>query len=367
MGAVGYFVHPVLAIPNVWADRLFLSLLIVSAAFIVREILMHHVHPKLTDRWASYLFRKITLVVFWAVTFYVILTIWVVNITFLPVTLGLLAAGLAVAFQRPIMSILGLFVILVNRPFRVGDRIEVKGLRGETLTRGDVIDIRALYTSVLEVGEWMEGDVWTGRIVTVPNYRFLENEVANSTKEFGYIWDTVTIPITFSSDLRKARLLLIASIEKVVGHLKKPAQEDILAMGQRYYSAMEDTEPKAYITIRESWIELGARYITVPRGRRTIRSRIQQEFLERVRGDPDIILASPQLRVYPFPPETYRAGMRGETVDWGTAGPGEARAPPPEPPGGGWATQFRRVTAREQAGAAGAERRGFESEDEERV
>lgn len=322
---VGYLTRPFGLSPE-WSGRLWLSVAIIAIAFFVREILLRQVHPKLAGSWGRYLFRKITLVLFWGVTFYVVLTLWVFNITWLPVTLGLIAAGLAVAFQRPIMSVLGLFVILINRPFRVGDRIEVKGMRGEVLTRGDVIDIRPLYTTLMEVGEWMGGEVWTGRLVTVPNYRFLENEVANSTKDFGYVWDLATIPITYSSDWRKARIVLIASIEKVVGHLKKDAKTDLQEMARRYLTATEDVEPRAYITIQESWIELSARYLTVPRGRRTIRSRIHQEFLERIRGDPDISLASPQLRVYPFPPESYRAGMRPE--EGATPWEGEAEAAP---------------------------------------
>jgi len=310
-GVLGYLNRP-FSFNDEWARRTWLSLAVLSGIFLARALLVGAITPRIDSPWARYLFRKVTLGVLWVVALFALLQLWILNWAVLPVTLGLLAAGLAVAFQRPIMSILGLFVILVNRPFRIGDRIEIKGIRGgEIIARGDVIDLRALYTSLMEVGEWMGGDVYTGRIMTVPNYRFLENEVANSTKEFGYIWDIVTIPITFSSDWRKARLALIASIEKVVGHMKKPAQAEISQMSQKYVNIAEDVDPRAYITIKESWIELGARYLTVPRGRRTIRSRIQQDFLERIRGDPDICLASPQLRVYNFPPEDYRRGLRG--------------------------------------------------------
>jgi len=61
------------------------------------------------------------------------------------------------------LSIAGWLLILIRRPFGVGDRIEINGIKG------DIIDIRLFQTSLLEIGNWVHADQSTGRIVHFPN------------------------------------------------------------------------------------------------------------------------------------------------------------------------------------------------------
>jgi hypothetical protein len=77
-------------------------------------------------------------------------------------TLGVVGAGVAVALQDLLASIAGAFAITFSRLFAVGDRIQV----GET--RGDVIDIGLLRTTLMETGNWVSRDMYNGRIVHIP-------------------------------------------------------------------------------------------------------------------------------------------------------------------------------------------------------
>jgi small-conductance mechanosensitive channel len=70
---------------------------------------------------------------------------------------GLLGAGVVVALQDMIASIAGWFVISFNSLFKVGDRIQIDQ------TRGDVVDISTLRTTLLETGNWVSGDLFNGR------------------------------------------------------------------------------------------------------------------------------------------------------------------------------------------------------------
>ena len=89
-----------------------------------------------------------------------------------------------------------------RKPFKVGDRIEIDQITG------DVIDIRIFQFSVVEVGNWIDADQSTGRIVQVPNSKVLREALANYQIGFEYIWHEIPVLITFESDWKKAKGLL---------------------------------------------------------------------------------------------------------------------------------------------------------------
>src|ERR1700678_4332384 len=83
--------------------------------------------------------------------------------------LGVVGAGVAVALQDVLASIAGAFSIGFSRLYTVGDRVQI----GDT--RGDVIDIGLLRTTLLEVGSWVGRDLYSGRIVRSANNTVLTN------------------------------------------------------------------------------------------------------------------------------------------------------------------------------------------------
>jgi len=78
--------------------------------------------------------------------------------------------------------------------YRTGDRIQLGGVKG------DVIDIGVFRTMIMECGEWVGSDDHTGRIVRVPAGVVFREPVFNYSAEFPFLWDEITLPITFASD-----------------------------------------------------------------------------------------------------------------------------------------------------------------------
>ncbi|PYV83798.1 MAG: hypothetical protein DMG05_25505 [Acidobacteria bacterium] len=76
---------------------------------------------------------------------------------------GLAGAGLAIALQDPIVSLVAWFLIIGKSGITVGDRVEINNVKG------DVIDVGLLRTAVLEVGNWVSAEQSTGRVVFFPN------------------------------------------------------------------------------------------------------------------------------------------------------------------------------------------------------
>jgi small-conductance mechanosensitive channel len=74
-----------------------------------------------------------------------------------------------------------------------------------------------LYTTILEIDEWVAGDQPTGRLSMIPNSYVLSNITNNYTKDFNFIWDEIAIPILYSSDWRRqGRRSWILSTKKLL-------------------------------------------------------------------------------------------------------------------------------------------------------
>src|SRR6202041_4081363 len=104
--------------------------------------------------------------------------------------LGVVGAGVAVALQDVLASFAGAFSIGFSKLYAVGDRVQI----GET--RGDVIAIGLLRTTLMEVGSWVGRDLYSGRIVRIPNNAVLKNSVFNYSQGFRFIWDQIKVVLS---------------------------------------------------------------------------------------------------------------------------------------------------------------------------
>src|SRR6202051_3614575 len=117
--------------------------------------------------------------------------------------LGVVGAGVAVALQDVLASIAGAFSIGFSRLYAIGDRVQI----GDT--RGDVIDIGLLRTTLMEIGNWVGGDLYSGRIGRIPNSMVLKGSIYNYSQGFGFIWDEIRVLFTTTSDCQLAREMLL--------------------------------------------------------------------------------------------------------------------------------------------------------------
>lgn len=74
----------------------------------------------------------------------------------LTVALGVAGAGIAFALQEVIASFAGWLAIMFGGFYKAGDRVQLGGIKG------DVMDIGVLRTTLMETGEWVDGDLYNG-------------------------------------------------------------------------------------------------------------------------------------------------------------------------------------------------------------
>src|SRR5256712_9244216 len=93
---------------------------------------------------------------------------------------------------------------------KLGDRIEM------SQAGGYVVAITPMNTTLREVGGLLYGDSFTGRYVTIPDSQILKGNVFNATKDTLFIWDQITVSVTYESDHRLAEKLLLESAADIV-------------------------------------------------------------------------------------------------------------------------------------------------------
>ena len=212
----------------------------------------------------------------------------------LGLSIGLVSAALVYVLGEPLLSFVGWMVIVTMRLYKLGDRIEVNN------TRGYVVGITPMNTTVREFSGSLAGDVHTGRYVTIPNSQALRGNVFNATKDTPFVWDQVTVTVPFQSDAKAAEALLLASAEDVVGPMMRDSRARIRSKYEfedlRDYVA---EEPTVLWNIRDAGVDLTLVYFCPVFERAAYRTRIVREILERSGERPDIRLTAPAATAAP--------------------------------------------------------------------
>jgi small-conductance mechanosensitive channel len=216
--------------------------------------------------------------------------VWFQGFDSISTYLGLLSAGLAVALQTPIVNFVGWIFLISRRPFEVGDRIEIDG------NRGDIVDMRIFNFTMMEIGNWVDADQSTGRIIHVPNGKVFTESIANYNKGFDYIWDEIPILLTFESDWKKAKSILERIAQQ--HELDDEAVERVRQAAERYLIFYQKLTPIVYTSVKDSGVLLTIRYLTQPRKRRTTQEKIWESILDAFFAESAIDFAYPTTRFY---------------------------------------------------------------------
>ncbi len=236
-----------------------------------------------------------------------ILFIWIGFGNF-AVFIGILGAGIAFASQEVIGSFAGYLNIVTGNLYHIGDRVRI----GDVV--GDVMDITLLRTTLMEIGEWVKADQYTGRNVSVANRTVFASPVFNYTQHFHFLWDEITIPITYDSNWRRAGELMLEHGREYSSVLLAEAEAELRQMKEHYPLEETVVEPTLYVVMTDNWIEMTLRYVVEARKRRPVQAKLHRELLQHFEDEKEITVASATFEIVGFPP------LRSEP---GTAAPME--------------------------------------------
>jgi len=217
--------------------------------------------------------------------------IWFAGVGSLGTFFGLVGAGLAIALQDPIVDVVAWLFIVVRRPFVVGDRVEIEG------QAGDVIDIGVFSFSMLEIGNWVDADQSTGRILQVPNKKVFSSSIANFNQGFDYIWDEINVLVTFESDWKSAKEILLDIAKEHSGRMSDSVRKSVRESSDRYMISYKTLTPIVYTDVKDSGVQLTMRYLCHPKKRRGTKENIWESILARFEEHGKVGLAYPTYRI----------------------------------------------------------------------
>jgi len=278
-----------------------LSALALTAAYLVFKILLQErIISRIARSDRRYYLLKIASAGYILFILLSISIIWVQDLQALLFGFGLVAAAFTISLQDVAKNFAGGSSIFLNGLYKVGDRIEIGS------KRGDVIDIGILYTTIMETNEWVLGDQHTGRLSVIPNSYILTNILNNYTRDFNFLWDEITVPITYNSDWVKARSTILDIVRKEAEATRGIAEKEINTMEKKYFVSRRSLEADVFLKLTDNWIELTARYVVPATRRRIIRNRISQAILEQLAESKEIKIASQTFDIVGFPEITMK-------------------------------------------------------------
>lgn len=277
---------------TVTQGKILASVFVILLARILSMITSRILHKYVKDSARYYRYKKIVGYVYTVFGVVWVVRIWFGGLDGLTTYFGLLSAGLAIALQDLVASLAGWAFIHWRKPFRVGDRIQV----GEAA--GDVIDIRPFQFSLLEVGNWVDGDQSTGRVLHIPNSWTFKQTVANYSAGFDFIWNEISVVVTFESDWEKAKSILTEIAEEKGKALTETAERQVRQAARKYLIHYRKLTPIVWTSVEDHGVNLTVRFICKPRNRRSIEQTFWEEILRAFKAESDIDFAYPTQRFY---------------------------------------------------------------------
>ena len=194
--------------------------------------------------------------------------------------ISFLSAAFAIAIRDIILNWFCGLYIKINHPFKLEDRIEVNGVKG------DVIGLSMLSFELLEVSDKEENVQSTGIVVNFPNSCIFSYPVKNLTKGFKYIWNEIKIDLDMNCDLVKNKQAIYKIINNIdiVKNIPKKMKNQIGEVSTTYRIYYNNYDPIIYTKIEDSHIVLTLRYLIHPKKARYVESVIWNKIYDKYKN-----------------------------------------------------------------------------------
>ncbi len=145
-------------------------------------------------------------------TLFVIFTIglvfiWGSELKAFAISLVAVAAALVVATKEIILCLMGGVLKASTKLFSIGDRIQIKGFRGE------VIDHNFFVTALFEIGPGEKSNQFTGRTLKIPNSIFLSESIVVEPSGNHYCLALFRVPLIMPKNIKTVEKLLMESAQ----------------------------------------------------------------------------------------------------------------------------------------------------------
>ncbi len=297
MGDLGAWIERTFGISSSAVGQIGATVTVIVALVVLRLVALQVVDRRVKNPQYRYQWRKSSLYIAVVLGVLVVTRVWFEGFRSILTFLGLLSAGLAVALGDVVLDLAAWVFIMTRRPFRVGDRVQIGG------HAGDVVDMRLFQFLIMEIGNWVEADQYTGRLIYIPNGRVFREPLVNYSITFHHIWNEIPVVVTFESNWKKAKQILLEIASHYSEAAVEPARRQLKQAARKLFLSSFKMEPSVYTSAKDYGVLLTIRYLCEPKGRRDSVQSIWEEILQRFAEEDDIEFAYHTQRIFYNPAE----------------------------------------------------------------
>ncbi len=248
----------------------------IAVIWIIIQTIQKNLFSKIKDNDNRYRAKKFGSFIGYFLTILLVTIVFSDKLGGLTVAFGVAGAGIAFALQEVIASFAGWLAIVFGGFYKSGDRVQLGGIKG------DVMDIGVLRTTIMETGQWVDGDLYNGRIVLIANSFVFKEPVFNYSGEFPFLWDEIKIPVQYGSNYERAQEIINRAGVLVAGDLTEKSREIWNVLQSKYRLEDAQTEPMVSLIANDNWVEYTLRYVVSYKKRRATKTALFTQILKDI-------------------------------------------------------------------------------------
>jgi len=235
LGVLGALIAIVIAVGEVW-----------------RRTTFRYVH----DARRRYQFLLLRRVVMWAAIGLIVVFAFANQLGSAVTFAGLITAGVAVALQNVIVSVVAYFFLIGKYGIRVGDRVQIAGVIGE------VVEIGLVRIHVMELSGPGNSQP-TGRVVAFSN-SIVFQPTAGLFKQIpgtNFLWHDLKLTLSAETDYQDAKERITRSVNEALNEFRDSIEAQRRSMEQNLATiSPAELKPKIHLHYIDSGIEAEIRY-----------------------------------------------------------------------------------------------------------
>jgi small-conductance mechanosensitive channel len=267
------------------ATRVGVLLLILAAVFVAGELWKRAVFKYVTEIRRRHQLLLVRRIVMWAVALVIVGIAFATEASSFATFAGLLTAGVAVAMQSVLVSIVGYFFLVGKYGLRVGDRVQIANVSGE------VIDLGLVRLHLMELGPQFGP---TGRVVAFANSVVFQASggIFKQIPGVSLVWREVALAIPDDGDYNAIKQRLLDAAQRVLENYREDLERQTHELRKTSsFSGAEDAQAQVQLRFSAGDVEATVRY-PVPMQRaaeveermsRALRDAIRQSAREAAR------------------------------------------------------------------------------------
>lgn len=248
----------------------------IAFIWIIVKVVQKNLFSKIKDNDNRYRAKKFGSFIGYFLTILLVTIVFSDKLGGLTVAFGVAGAGIAFALQEVIASFAGWLAIMFGGFYKSGDRVQLGGIKG------DVMDIGVLRTTIMETGQWVDGDLYNGRIVLIANSFVFKEPVFNYSGDFPFLWDEIKIPIQYGSNYDKTKEILEKVGIEIAGDLTRQSREKWNDLQTKFRLEDAQTEPMVSLVANDNWVEYTLRYVVSYKKRRATKTALFTNILKQI-------------------------------------------------------------------------------------